>query len=284
MTLSASRRRELAHFLRTRRGRIQPGEVGLPHTPRRRTPGLRREELALLAGISATWYTYLEQARDVRVSDQVLTSLARVLGLDDSERDHLFLLAHGDPVPDRAPSEVLDPKVARLLHILEPHPAYVTGARWDVLGWNQAAARLFTDFGALPEGHRNMVWWVFTDPAARRILVDWEGEAQALLARFRAAVARHLDDPRFTSLVGELRAVSPEAQAWWPRHDVRGSSGGSKRLRHQEAGVFTLDHNVLEIANVAEQRLVVYAAEPGTQAETALRLLTEPGAASRTAE
>jgi hypothetical protein len=276
MSLSASRRRELAHFLRTRRERIGPGEVGLPHTPRRRTPGLRREEVALLAGISATWYTYLEQGREVRVSDQVLTSLVRVFGLDDSERDHLFLLAHGESVPDLPPSEVLDPRTGRLLQILEPNPAYVTSARVDVLGWNPAAARLFTDFGALPEGRRNLVWWVFTDPAARRILVDWEGEAQALLARFRAAAARRLDDTRYTSLVAELCAASPEARSWWPRHDVRGSSSGSKRLRHPRAGLFTLDHNVLEIASVPEQRLVVYAAEPGTAAEAALRLLAEP--------
>jgi transcriptional regulator with XRE-family HTH domain len=257
--MSASSRRELADFLRTRRERIQPADVGLPPTSRRRTPGLRREELAMLAGMSATWYTYLEQARDVRVSEQVLESLARALSLDNNERTHLYVLAHGSTPPNRtAPREELDPKVARLLEILEPNPAYVTGAHYDLLSWNPAAAALFTGFDELPDGRRNLAWWIFTHPAARKILLDWESEAQALLARFRAAAGRHPDDPRFAGLTEDLASASPEFAAWWRRHDVLASSSGSKRLRDPRRGVVTFDHTVLEIADAPDQRLVVY--------------------------
>lgn len=257
--MSTSSRGELADFLRTRRERIQPADVGLPPTTRRRTPGLRREELAMLAGISATWYTYIEQARDVRVSEQVLESLAHVLSLDDNERTHLYVLAHGSAPPNRTPPrEELDPKVARLLEILDPNPAYVTGARYDLLGWNPAAAALFTGFVELPDGRRNLAWWIFTHPAARDVLVDWEAEAQALLARFRAATGRHTDDPRFAGLAEELTSISPEFATWWPRHDVLASSSGSKRLRDPRRGIVTFDHTVLEVADATEQHLVVY--------------------------
>jgi transcriptional regulator with XRE-family HTH domain len=259
LPVSAQQRRELADFLRTRRERVQPADVGLPRTSRRRTPGLRREELAMLAGISATWYTYLEQARDVRVSEQVLDGLATALVLDDNERTHLFLLAHGSAPANRtAPREALDPKVTRLLQILEPNPAYVTGARYDLLGWNPAAAALFTGFDELPKGRRNLAWWVFTNPAAKAVLVEWEHEAQALLARFRAAAGRHADDPSFASLADELSSLSPEFTTWWRRHDVLASSSGTKTMRDPQLGVVTLDHTVLKIADATDQHLVIY--------------------------
>jgi hypothetical protein len=213
----------------------------------------------MLAGISATWYTYLEQARDVQVSEQVLDSLATVLTLDDNERTHLFLLAHGRAPANRtAPSEALDPKIARLLRIVQPNPAYVTGARYDLLGWNSAAAALFTGFDELPEGRRNLAWWVFTNPAAKQILVNWEHEAQALLARFRAVAARHTDDPSFTSLADELSSLSPEFANWWQRHDVLARSSGTKTIRHPQLGVIELDHTVLKIADATDQHLVIY--------------------------
>jgi transcriptional regulator with XRE-family HTH domain len=264
------RHRELADFLSSRRKRVSPADVGLPPTGRRRTPGLRREELAMLAGMSATWYTYLEQGRDIRVSEAVLESLARTLRLDPGERTHLFLLAHGAPPPDQdVPAETLDPTVARLLDLLGSSPAYVTGAYWDLLGWNRAAAELFAGFGS-PEGRHNLAWWVFTDPAAREVLADWEAEAQGLLARFRAACARHPDDPRFAAMVADLSAASPQVRRWWPRHDVRSSAGGTKTLRHRRLGDLTLDHTVLQVAEAPEQKLVVYTAAPGTPAATAL--------------
>jgi transcriptional regulator with XRE-family HTH domain len=276
MTVSMTRRRELADFLRTRRERIRPVDAGLPLTGRRRTPGLRREELAQLAGISATWYTHLEQGRNIRVSAAVLESLVRALRLDGQERTHLFLLAHGNPPPDLAsPVETLDLRLTRLLKVLEPHPAYVVGARSDVLGWNRAAAALFTDFAAMPPDRRNLVWWVFTDPRAQETLLDWEREARALLARFRTAAGRHPDDPRFAELVDELCAVSPYVREWWAKHDVLANSSGTKRLRHPRTGAMTLDHTVLQVAEAPEQKLVVYSAPPGSPAALALSHLTD---------
>jgi transcriptional regulator with XRE-family HTH domain len=275
MTVSTTRQRELADFLRNRRERIQPTEAGLPHTPRRRTPGLRREELAQLAGISATWYTHLEQGRNIRVSGAVLESLVRALRLDENERTHLFLLAHGNPPPERAClPETLDARLTRLLDVLDPHPAYVVGARSDVLGWNRAAALLFTDFGAMPPERRNLVWWVFTDPRAREALSDWEHEARAVLARFRTAAGRHPDDPRFLELVDELSRHSPLVRQWWARHDVLANSNGTKRLCHPRTGPMTLDHTVLQVAEAPEQKLVVYSAPPGSSAAAALARLT----------
>ncbi|GHF38801.1 transcriptional regulator [Amycolatopsis bartoniae] len=244
-------RRELGAFLRSRRARITPADAGLPRTGRRRTPGLRREELALLAGISATWYTYLEQGRDVRPSDQVLGALARALRLSDPERDHLFRLANGE----RTPQEPAPGQAAAVPLLLQPNPAYLTGPRYDVLGWNPAAAELFPGIDAAP----NLARWVFTSPFARDVLTDWELVARGLLARLRAAAGRHPGDPLFAALVRELRAASPEADAWWPRYDIQAAQAGTKRVRHPRLGPLTLAHSAFHPAGQPEHTLVVYA-------------------------
>lgn len=229
----------------------------------------------MLAGISATWYTYLEQARDIKVSEQVLNALANTLNLHSQERVHLFQLAHGStPARGTAPPEQLEPPVKRLPRLLEPNPAYITGARYDLLGWNAAAAALFTDFSQLPRRHRNLAWWVFTDPAAREVLVEWEREAQGLLARLRAATGRHPGQPLFDELVADLHAHSTEVRDWWPRHDVRASGTGTKRLRHPRLGAITLDHTVLQVADAPDQQLAVYSAEAGSKDAAALAQLS----------
>src|SRR2546429_5846941 len=189
-------RSELADLLRSRRHRLTPADVGLPAGTRRRTAGLRREEVAQLAGVSATYYTFLEQGRDVRPSRQVVTALAGALRLSSAERAHLFQLA-GIPLAadDRDQAEATDPVGSTLVSRLDPFPAYLKGGRWDVLAANRAARAPFTDWAALPPGDRNMVWWVLTDPAARKVYVEWEKEASDLLGRFRAAAARRPDDP-----------------------------------------------------------------------------------------
>ncbi len=248
-------RRELGAFLRSRRERITTADAGLPSTGRRRTPGLRREEIALLAGISATWYTYLEQGRDVRPSDQVLGALAEALRLDAHERDHLFHLA-GTPLAPGDLDEPLPPAVAGVPLLVEPNPAYVTGASYDVLSHNPAAAGLFTGLTTTPRP--NLVRWMFTDPSARDVLVDWEREAQHLLARLRAAAGRHPDHPRFTRLIDEVRSASTEARDWWPRYDIRTSHAGTKRLRHPRLGVVTLTHTAFHVAEHPEQTLVIF--------------------------
>lgn len=209
----------------------------------------------------------------------MLESLCTALRLDPSERTHLFLLARGEQPPLRTPPvETVDPAVAAMLPLLTPNPAYVTGRRWDVLAANLPARALFTDWFARPPEQRNLLLWVFTEAEARRRLVEWEKEAQALLARFRTASARHLEDPRFVDLIETLRRRSPEFHAWWPRHDVRGRTSGVKLIDHPRAGRMTLTHTVLHADEAPEQKLVVYYAEPGSVDATRLRTLDHPTA------
>lgn len=267
--------RELADLLRSRRDRLQPADVGLPPGSRRRARGLRREEVAQLAGISTTYYTFLEQGRDLHPSRQVLDALARALRLGSAERTHLHQLVHGPPgAPGPRVTETLAPAVADLVDRLDPHPTYVTGRCWDVLASNRAARALWTDWPALPPDARNMLWWTFTDPASRKVLVDWESEAGAQLARFRSAVARHPDDPDFRALIARLQGASPEVRAWWPRHEVAPLSSGTKRLRHPALGDLELHHVVLQVADDPEQKLVTFAAGRANQARIAELLAT----------
>jgi transcriptional regulator with XRE-family HTH domain len=262
----AVRSRELGELLRSRRERLEPADVGLPTGQRRRTPGLRREEVALLAAISPTYYAFLEQGRDIRPSRQVLDALADALRLGPTERAHMHELVHGSPPPvGGTAAETLDPAVAALVDRLEPYPTYVTGRRWDVLAANRAACLLWTDWHALEPQTRNMLWWTFTDVAARTIVVDWEREASGLLARFRAAAARHPDDPAFENLIQRLRAASPEVRAWWPRHEVAPLSSGTKRLRHPELGELQFEFVTLQVAEDPEQKLVTFSAGPADQ-------------------
>lgn len=245
---------ELGAFLRSRRERLAPADAGLPATGRRRTPGLRREELALLAGISATWLTYLEQGRDVRPSGQVLDALARALRLTGAEREHLHRLAGGGKTPGESAVEEAAPEVAGVPALLGGNPAYVTGICYDVLALNTAAEELLP--GIAPGG--NIVRWLFTEAAAREVLVDWEQEARAVLARLRAIAGRHPDHPRVTRLVAELTEASPEVRAWWPQYDVQFSHAGHKRLRHPRLGEITVAHAAFHVAERPEQTLVVY--------------------------
>jgi transcriptional regulator with XRE-family HTH domain len=245
---------ELGTFLRSRRERITPAAAGLPVTGRRRTPGLRREELALLAGISATWLTYLEQGRDVRPSGQVLDALARALRLSAAEQEHLRRLAGGGATAAEDAPEEVAPEVAGVPALLGDNPAYVTGICYDVLAHNAAAAELFRGIG--PGG--NVVRWMFTEPAAREVLVDWEIEARTILARLRAIAGRHPGHPRLARLVAELTAASAEVREWWPRYDIQFSHAGSKRLRHPRLGVLTVTHAAFHVAERPEQTLVVY--------------------------
>ncbi|GAA0241336.1 helix-turn-helix transcriptional regulator [Cryptosporangium japonicum] len=249
-------RHELGRFLRSRREHLTCADVGLPVTGRRRTPGLRREELAMLAGISTTWLTYLEQGRDVRASDQVLASLTRALRLSPAERDHVYALA-GFPGPV-APAEPLAPHVDDVAGALGPHPAYVTAADYELLAFNAAAEELFRGLARMG----NLARWLFTDPAARDLLPDWTEIAQDVLARLRAAQGRHPGEERFTRLVADLHDASPEVRSWWPRQDVRATRSGTKRVRHPRRGVLTLSYVSFQVADHPDQTLVVYL-DPG---------------------
>lgn len=270
----------LAELLRTRRDRLTPADVGLPAGSRRRTAGLRREEVAQLAGVSATYYTFLEQGRDVRPSRQVVAALAGALRLSPAERAHLFQLA-GIPLAadDQDLAETVDPVVGTLVSRLDPFPAYVKGGRWDVLAANRAARALFTDWAALAPGDRNKVWWMFTDPAARKVYVEWEQEASDLLGRFRAAAARRPDDPAFTTLIERLHQASPEVRDWWPRYEVRPVGSGTKRLHHPALGDVAFQHTVLQVADHPEQMLVYFTTSEVPADKLAALAASVPGAA-----
>jgi transcriptional regulator with XRE-family HTH domain len=260
MTKDEIRRQELSDFLRTRRARVSPLEAGLTAGTRRRTPGLRREEVAQLAGVSATWYTWLEQKRPIKVSANVLNNLARVLKLDEIERTQLFQLALRHPVFDSAPRRVaISPLIQRLLDQMGSIAAFVIGSRWDVLAWNQAARAFLFDFDSVPPEQRNLVWLTFTSPAVRALMVDWPTRAQDVLARFRGDYGRHAGDAHFVELVERLKSVSPEFALWWPRHDVRPQSEGRKQYNHALTGRMLAEHFTFSMTDNPELRLIIFA-------------------------
>lgn len=276
------RRQELGDFLRTRRARISPEQVGLPIRLRRRTPGLRRDEVALLAGMSVDWYTWLEQGRTINVSEQVLESLAQTLHLNTREREHLYLLAC-QHLPPEVPgvNEAVSPTLQHFLDHLETSPAYVTGQRWDIIAWNQAACAVFGDFEKMTRRERNIVWRTFTSPTHRQLLVDWENLAQFILARFRASYQRFLGDPWLTDLVEDLTRSSSEFREWWSRHDVQGSPEGRKALNHPTAGLLLLEHLTFQVDDAPDLKVTVYT--PTNEADTLnklQRLLQEKPAVS----
>jgi transcriptional regulator with XRE-family HTH domain len=253
------RREELADFLRRRREQIRPEDVGLPSGGRRRTPGLRREEVAQLSGVGATWYTWLEQGRDVRASMEVLESISRALRLSPAERTHLILLGRGEEAPPwKAPSERVTPSLRRLIENLGPSPAIVLGRRWDYLAWNRAACAVFGDFDSIPRGARNHLWLIFMDPARRELFPDWERGARLAAAKFRADSARHIGDPSFEELIQALRHSSPEFCKAWKRHEVARSGEGRKELQHPLAGQLVFEHAVFHPAEAPQQRLILY--------------------------
>ncbi|MDO5624883.1 MAG: helix-turn-helix transcriptional regulator [Pseudomonadota bacterium] len=255
-------RPELASFLRARRERLAPADVGLPSGPRRRTPGLRREEVAALAGVGLSWYTWLEQGRDIGVSATFLDNLARVLKLDAAERRHLFLLAH-----DRLPAEpaktwcVVPPLVLRLMHELAPHAAWVLNLRWDVLAFNAPADALF-GFARHAPAQRNLLWLLFTDPLLRKRLARWPQQAAHMLSSFRLDFARATQEADLLALVDELNRVSPAFHAGWHRHDVQASGDGKRVLRMDDGSLVAYEHTSLTIDADRHLRLLVHARAP----------------------
>jgi transcriptional regulator with XRE-family HTH domain len=226
---------------------------------------LRREEVALLAGVGTTWYTWLEQGRDVRASLDVLEALARALKLTPAERTHLVQLGRGEAAPPLAqPSERVCTPMRRMIESLDPTPAYLIGRRWDYLGWNRATAAVFGDFGRIPRATRNHLWQLFTDPARRALMRDWPTHSRGVVAKFRADTARHLGDPAFEELVAALRQVSPEFAGLWNRHEVAQGLQGRKVLHHPVAGELVFEHAVFHPTVAPDQRLVIYSPVPGS--------------------
>jgi transcriptional regulator with XRE-family HTH domain len=269
-------RTELGEFLRARRGQVKPSDVGLPDYGRRRVPGLRREELSMLAGVSVEHYTRIEQGRGVRASAQVLDAIANALGLSDAERAHLHDL--GAPAPtarrrSRAPQRV-SPGIARLVEQLHEHPAFVLGRRMDLLAWNQTAAALLGDFSQLEPRERNMARLVFLDPDTIALYPDWERVARETVAFLRRDSSRDLDDPQLAELVGELSLKSEHFTRWWNSREVKDKASGTKRFNHPSVGELELRYETLHPGAADDQALVIYTAEPRTPSDTALRLLS----------
>lgn len=267
-------RRELAEFLKSRRARLSPVDVGLSAGSRRRTPGLRREEVAQLAGVGVTWYTWFEQGREIQVSAHFLENLARGLRLDAAERDHLFTLAHHRPAPLVPQSSIVSPALQHMIETL-PHPAYVKTLRWDLAAWNRSLTILFGDFNRYPVERRNILWLLFTDPIFHDLLVDWETDARRVIAKFRLDFGRSGNDPAFLALIRDLDAASPEFRHWWPRHDVDGFGEGLKRIRAGALGEIEFEHNTLAVEYTPDLRLVIYTPVAGESAQKARLLFAE---------
>ncbi|MDL5203486.1 helix-turn-helix transcriptional regulator [Streptomyces sp. ALI-76-A] len=275
------RRAELSEFLRTRRARLKPEDVGLPDFGRhRRVPGLRREELAQLAGVSVAYYTRLEQGNGRNVSAEVLDSIARALRLTDAEHAHLTHLAKPKQHKKKpaARTQQVRGALRTLLDSMDGFPAYVVGRRSDILAWNRMAAAVFGDWAELPAQERNWARMVFLRPAYRDLFVDWEQKAIDIVCALRMDAGCHPDDPRLSALVGELSVKSEEFRRLWATHDVKEKNHGVKRLRHSLVGDLDLNFESFGAVGDQDQTLVTYHAEPGSPSAQALRLLASWGA------
>ena len=254
------RRRELGAFLRSRRERVKPEDVGVRHSRRRRTPGLRREEVAQLAGVGVTWYTWLEQGRDINPSAQVLEAISRTLQFDRHEHSHLFTLAGLATATETIADQCLGlcPSASTLIEQLEPLPASIVNDRLDLLAYNRVYASFFDGIDSIPIEDRNHLWLAFTDPRWRRVMVDWDDSVATMVAEYRAAMAQHLDEPAWKTLVARLHRASPEFTAVWERHDVQAAEGRVKRALHPTVGLLTVEYTNLWLGQRLGTRIVVY--------------------------
>lgn len=253
------RLQELGDFLRTRRAKLSPEDVGLPRGNRRKTPGLRRAEVAQLVGVSVDWYTWLEQGRSIRPSTQVLERLVQTLRLNTDERNHLFLLAQQQAPPALLQeTESVSPALQRFLDQFGTRPAFVSGRRWDILAWNDAGCAVFGDFRRLVGRERNTIWGIFTDPLSRQFIVDWEEDARHLLAQFRSSCARYPEDVQLAELIQDLQLYSPEFRAWWPDHEVSSGQEGRKTLNHPQMGYLSFERLTFQVFDTPDLKVTVY--------------------------
>ncbi|WP_226506897.1 helix-turn-helix transcriptional regulator [Pseudomonas sp. MWU16-30317] len=253
---SVEQRREFGKFLTSRRARLDPKDFGLPEGPRR-TPGLRREEVAVLAGVSVSWYTWLEQGRDIQPSPDALRRISTVLKLDRVESAHLYALSALE-APTAATGGGVTAGLEMLVQAINPIPAYVRNARLDILAWNDAIADLFVDYGSLQPHERNTLRLLFLYPPYRTVILEWEQMARGMISAFRAARAQALDKAPFDSLVEELSAQSPEFREWWQDTDVKGFEEGRKRLLHPISGYIDFTYVALTPEGRPDLSLVTY--------------------------
>lgn len=271
MTNENYRYHELADFLKTRRARILPTQVGLEAGTRRRTPGLRREEVAQLTGIGLTWYTWLEQGRPIHVSAQVIESLSRVLLLDKQERLHLYLLAN-QPLPAEIAEYqgAISPALQHVLDNLAFCPSLITDQRWNVIAWNKAACLLFGNFNEMNVRERNIVWAMFTDAKYKQLFVDWPLHAKSLLGRFRGACGQYIDDSWLAQFVDDLKRQSTEFNVWWPLHEIQSNGEKHKRLNHPTAGILDFEISNFAVSDNSALKLIVHV--PLATTDTAAKL------------
>jgi transcriptional regulator with XRE-family HTH domain len=276
MTANGHRREQLAQFLRSRRARLTPAEVGLPAGTRRRTPGLRREEVAQLAGVGVTWYTWLEQGRPINASVQVLDAIARTLCLDHTEREHLYRLAEVPSVPDLV-DERLRPEVQAVLDALAPVPAVVYNGRYDAMAWNATYEALCPGLCRAPAGERNAVWQMFITPACCSVVGERDSELRAMVGNVRAAYARHLGEAAWTTFVDRLCSASGEFAALWAQHDVAGPETRVKIFIHNlgERKVRVIS-TAFSVAANPEARLVVYIPVEDEDREALVEITASP--------
>lgn len=256
----------IGEFLRTARERLTPEQVGLPSHGRRRTPGLRREEVAYLANVGVSWYTSIEQGKDVHPSQQVLESLAAALQLSADERRYLFLLSKSDEMKEPEVYKEISKGLERTVFALEPHPAYIMDKYWDVLLWNKAAEFVFrfpvysADIHPTP----NLVYHFLTDPCRKEMLADWEERAKLMIARFRADCARYPQDARLNKMIETLMQKSEEFSSYWPRYEVKTVSDCHKLYNDPRIGELEFEHVNLQLSNCPDLKLMIYTASPST--------------------
>ncbi|WP_454855454.1 helix-turn-helix transcriptional regulator [Rhizobium binxianense] len=267
----------LGTYLKDRRMKLDPATFGFP-SERRRTPGLRREEVAQRANISPTWYTWLEQGRGGAPSADVLDRVARALMLTEVEREHLFLLGLGRPPEARYHrNDGVTPRLQRVLDALDPTPALIRTATWDVLAWNRAATAMLMDYGSLPPEERNILRFIFLDPRARTAQYDWDGVARFALGTFRADAARAGAAAEVEPLVEELRRLSPEFRAMWAENDVRsGQHEAVKHIRHPALGSLAFEFSAFAVDGRTDLSMVVYNPATKEDAERIKSLMEEP--------
>lgn len=267
MSLTDTRESALGAYLRDRRTKLDPASFGLPLT-RRRTPGLRREEVAQRANVSATWYTWLEQGRGGAPSADVLDRIARALMLTDAEREHLFILGLGRPPGVRIrEDESITPRLQRVVDAFEFCPALVKNAVWDVVAWNRAFAVAMMDYGAIPPDKRNIMRMIFSDPHVRSAQFDWESVARFVVGAFRADVARTGSTAKVAALIEELSQHSADFERIWRDNDVQSYGGGVKRIRHPILGLIALEYSAFAVDGRPDLGMIVY--NPATPDDTA---------------
>lgn len=270
------RYKELADFLKTRRAKISPSQVGLSAATRRRTSGLRREEVAQLAGISITWYTWLEQGRAIHVSPQVIESLSKVLLLNKQERIHLYLLSN-QPLPTDIPEykETVSPILQHVLDSLIFSPSLVMDQRWNVIAWNEAARVVLGNFSEMSVRQRNIVWAMFTDNAYKQLFVDWNLHAKGLLGKFRSTCDQYIEDFWLVQFINDLKIQSTEFNLWWPLHEIQSKSEVYKQLKHPTAGILDFEVSKFDISDNSGLTLIVHTPLSGTDTNTKMKLLLD---------